>query len=174
MELVNSIPLVCSGSSAPAAHGGFTRAVSASFTGTPKTNRWLYKCVRRRLHKIFIFCACIRNPVYKWRSQWLAEQCWVVPVIFCLIYFRRLQFFKGDRKKLARGTLESPTATSEMNRVKKHAGKKTTGPEQWGETLGAHDLMVAASPPLICLFLSPFITLFWEPKLRLCGHIALL
>lgn len=73
-------------------------------------------------------------------------------VLFILGYFN---FLKGHQKKLARGTLESPTATWEM----KHAEKKTPGPEQWGETLGAHDPMDTASLPLICLFLSPFITL---------------
>lgn len=87
-----------------------------------------------------------------------------IPVILGLIYFRILQFFKGDQKKLARGTLESPTATWEMNRVKKHVEKKkknqkTWGPEQWAETLAAQDPMDAASLPFIRLFLSPFITL---------------
>lgn len=45
-------------------------------------------------------------------------------LLFILGY---LNFLKETQKKLARGTLESPTATWEMNRVKKHAGKKDTG-----------------------------------------------
>lgn len=37
--------------------------------------------------------------------------------------------------------------------------KRRPGPEEGGETLGAYDPMDAASLPLICLFLGPFITL---------------